>query len=337
MSLSPYLELLLAPVAVGSPCGEDLESLLAEFGPRRLLGGITPLGDGHDWRALRDQALAGLRRSHDLRLLPYLAAAVLRLEGISAGLSIIEVARLWLEQHWEDVYPALEDGDASGRVGAVSGLGDRMAIVDALRRAPIVRHKQSTPLTLRQLDLMTGKLKAVGSDKAPTEAQVRSALDNAGPNVLQPLAESVARAADSLVAMRTVFILKAMGQFVPDFSLLEDELRSLREVLAPVDPDSASAALPAAAGGDARSPSSPASSGGASGTAPGQIGSRQDAVRALDAVAAFFRANEPSSPVPLFVERARRLVGKNFVELVTDVAPDALAQVRLAGGLRDDA
>jgi type VI secretion system protein ImpA len=34
--------------------------------------------------------------------------------------------------------------------------------------------------------------------------------------------------------------------------------------------------------------------------------SRQDAIRALDAVAEFFRRNEPSSPIPLFLERAKR-------------------------------
>ena len=65
--------------------------------------------------------------------------------------------------------------------------------------------------------------------------------------------------------------------------------------------------------------------------AVGAIKSRQDAIRALDAVAEFFRRNEPSSPIPLFCERAKRLVSKNFLEVLADVAPDA---VRGAGGRR---
>ena len=66
----------------------------------------------------------------------------------------------------------------------------------------------------------------------------------------------------------------------------------------------------------------------------GVIRTRQDAIRALDAVAAFFKQTEPSSPIPLFLERAKRLVSKDFLEVLADIAPEAVAQARAAGGLR---
>jgi type VI secretion system protein ImpA len=65
----------------------------------------------------------------------------------------------------------------------------------------------------------------------------------------------------------------------------------------------------------------------------GAIASREDATRALDAVAAFFRQQEPSSPIPLLLDRARRLVARDFLEVLADIAPEALAQARAAGGL----
>jgi type VI secretion system protein ImpA len=52
-------------------------------------------------------------------------------------------------------------------------------------------------------------------------------------------------------------------------------------------------------------------------------------------VAAFFRKSEPSSPVPLFIERAKRLVAKDFLEVLADVAPDAVSQAKAASGIRD--
>ena len=67
----------------------------------------------------------------------------------------------------------------------------------------------------------------------------------------------------------------------------------------------------------------------------GAIRSRQDATRALDAVAAFFRTNEPSSPIPLLIERAKRLVAKNFLEVLAELAPEALAPAKAASGVRD--
>ena len=81
-------------------------------------------------------------------------------------------------------------------------------------------------------------------------------------------------------------------------------------------------------------PAEASSSQPAAAGAPGAIRSRQDAIRALDAVAEFFRSNEPSSPIPLLVDRAKRLVSKDFLEVLADVAPDALGQARAAGGIR---
>jgi len=78
-----------------------------------------------------------------------------------------------------------------------------------------------------------------------------------------------------------------------------------------------------------------ASTAGAGQLRGGVIGSRQDAIAALDAVADFFRRTEPSSPIPLFLARAKRLVSKDFLEVLADIAPDAVAQARVAGGLRD--
>jgi type VI secretion system protein ImpA len=56
----------------------------------------------------------------------------------------------------------------------------------------------------------------------------------------------------------------------------------------------------------------------------------------LDAVADFFRRTEPSSPIPLFLARAKRLVSKDFLEVLADIAPEAVAQARAAGGLKDE-
>ena len=88
---------------------------------------------------------------------------------------------------------------------------------------------------------------------------------------------------------------------------------------------------------------------GGSGTAPappggmpapvvavGAIQSREDAIRALDAVAEYFRRHEPSSPIPMIVERARRLVSRSFLEVLADLVPDAVPQARSVGGVPEE-
>ncbi|MBX3436473.1 MAG: hypothetical protein KF861_03210, partial [Planctomycetaceae bacterium] len=65
-----------------------------------------------------------------------------------------------------------------------------------------------------------------------------------------------------------------------------------------------------------------------------QVGSRRDVVAILNALCDYYYRNEPSSPVPLFLQRARRLVNMDFVDIVRNLAPDGLADVsRWAGGL----
>ena len=46
--------------------------------------------------------------------------------------------------------------------------------------------------------------------------------------------------------------------------------------------------------------------------------------------------NEPSSPVPILLKRAKRLVGKNFEELLRDLTPDAVRQMRVFTGEDED-
>ncbi len=65
--------------------------------------------------------------------------------------------------------------------------------------------------------------------------------------------------------------------------------------------------------------------------------SRDDALRALELAAAFFRANEPSSPLPLLIDRACRLATLPFMDILRDLAPDGLQQAQVIAGPQQDA
>ena len=84
---------------------------------------------------------------------------------------------------------------------------------------------------------------------------------------------------------------------------------------------------------DASAAAEPSREAGEAVTAVGAIRSRTDAIRALDAVSEFFRRNEPSSPVPLLLQRAKRLVAKDFMEILRDLTPDGVSQAEMIGGL----
>jgi type VI secretion system protein ImpA len=59
-------------------------------------------------------------------------------------------------------------------------------------------------------------------------------------------------------------------------------------------------------------------------------------VRAIDRICDYYSRNEPSSPVPLLLLRARRLATGSFVDIVRDLAPDALAEIEKVCGLTSE-
>ena len=63
---------------------------------------------------------------------------------------------------------------------------------------------------------------------------------------------------------------------------------------------------------------------------------RAEALLLLKKGAEYFRSEEPTSPVPYLIERALRLSEMNFMDLLADIAPDALSRGRDILGVRPD-
>jgi type VI secretion system protein ImpA len=64
------------------------------------------------------------------------------------------------------------------------------------------------------------------------------------------------------------------------------------------------------------------------------IATREDAIRTLDRVIEFLEKNEPSNPAPLLIQRAKRLIGASFMDIMADLAPDAVSGVEHISGRR---
>lgn len=65
----------------------------------------------------------------------------------------------------------------------------------------------------------------------------------------------------------------------------------------------------------------------------GVVRNRDDVVMLLDKICGYYERQEPSSPLPLLLKRCRRLATLSFMDIVKDLAPSALQQVELIGGI----
>ena len=146
-------------------------------------------------------------------------------------------------------------------------------------------------------------------------------------NYQQMLQEAVA----SLKSIEGAMSSQGGVQATPDFAGLSVPLARTAKLIS----DHLSTRAPAAGTADGSGSDAAASSANGGAVAIQGIRSREDAARALDAVAGYFRVNEPSSPIPLLIERTKRLIAKDFLAVLEELAPDALSQAKAASGVRD--
>jgi type VI secretion system protein ImpA len=335
---------LCEPLSPEAPCGVDLEEsqLLASFDAFRIFGRDTLLSAEVDWSEIQQRSLEALAQSRDLRLLVHCAAATLRLEGIAPFCAVLAVADRWLSEYWELVFPRVAD-DALLRKNALSCLSDPVAIVAHFRRTAMVTHRQFGGVTLRDIDLATGQPDSTAEDQgAPDPRRIEAALAATPVAELEALVAVLSKGINSLDKIVANMQQHAGPQSTPDFVALAKSLMRMQKILSEhlatrVRTNSIARETYVHAPG-AATPEDPMSvTATHMGTDTGEIMSREAAIRAIDAAVLFFRKYEPSSPVPILLERARRLVSKGFMEVLEDIAPDGLAQARIISGVRGDA
>ena len=349
---------LLEPISAEHPCGQNLDeapvlpgaqtAILSELDGLRLFGQsrspeAPPDVDADDgsreaakvrppieWDRVRNDAIASLRKTKDLRLLAYLATALLRTDGLPAFTKTLTTASQWLETYWPQLYPLLDDGDAMGRRNALNCFADPMAVVDRVWRLPIVASRQHGRFSLRDIDIAGGQAQPAANENRPDDRALKEALKEIPLEELTSLQQHLTAATAALSAIDARMRAEGGPDVAPDFGPLMTQLAKLSRVYR--EQVALRTGVPSS-GEPVEGGAAPVAAAGFTG---GAIQSRQDAVRALDAVAEYFRRNEPSSPIPLFVERAKRLVAKDFLEVLADIAPDALVVARSAGGLKPE-
>ncbi|HEY0061318.1 MAG TPA: type VI secretion system protein TssA [Telluria sp.] len=332
------LDQLSQALAGASPCGANLEydpdflALERNLQGKReeQYGALIVPAIAPDWTLVQQQSLALLSRSRDLRLAMPLTRALLVLRGVAGladGLGLIE--RL-LSGHWDSVHPELDadDGnDATPRMNAIAALADSTGMLRDLSETAFVVLPALGPLTLRQLDYASGELTPPAGQSALTPGAIDAALADVAPATLQAALSAIELAAKCAVRIEHTLAQRAGHALTPTLAPMQAALRRMAAALAgraearstpPVEAHAADRTVTMAPG-----PPGPAAA---------TIASREDVVRMLERILAYYQQHEPSSPIPMLLERARRLAPKNFIEIMEDLAPDSLDQLLVIRG-----
>ena len=316
-----------------------------------------------DWAEVLRQAEALRPRGRDLRLLVIVTRALANergLTGLRDGLTLIAHT---LADHWESLHPELRDGPsrdaARRRINALAQLqADPEGLLGDLRGLEMMAPRGVGRISGRDLErgvmsvqavLAAAPRMATEADKAALAAAQDDLLSRVGrgckaeaetnpEGLARTLAE--ARAAEQAGAAVETALHARLGDAPPALADLAGFLAGVagtleRAVTAAADPAPVSTqgmAADAAPVAGALTDPLPA---GLSGGFPDRLASREEVVKCLDLVIAFYDRTEPSSPIPHLVRRIRRMVPMDFLQLMEDLAPSGLKEFRLLAGVPD--
>jgi len=340
---------LLTEVSEETPCGEDLsyepsflalEDMLRAKPAGGIVNGVDEAVEEPNWRDVRERSLELLRRSKDLRVAMYLTLALLQIEGI-AGLSEgLCLLRGLLERFWDHLHPRLDpedDNDPLERMNILQALSpagvthqDPMKFRQRLMEVPLCHSARMGKFSLRDIHVAKGEivLDAEAAADAPTAGVIEAAFQDTAVEELRAMDKAVQEAMGHATAVVTAFSERTSEGQAPDLSGLKTVLRDISKCLCEH--------LAARGYGQPVSEDGTLGNGGSDEVSlSGEIRSADEALLAMEKVCRYFERNEPSSPVPLLLRRARKLVSKSFLEVIEDVCPNAADQVRLISGLRE--
>lgn len=318
-----------------APCGADLEydneflelTQAVAGKPESQFGPAEP----PDWRGVVSIAASLFERTRDLRIAIEWMRGNLRLHGYGAlpiGLKLINGL---IENHWDHVHPLPDpdDGDPYGRVNALTLLREHVGALGDIRESRISEDRSIGILRVADVEfaLAPAGSAVVTSEltKEQSTKMLAAAVDKT-PELRAVCTEAVAQVKALIAAAND-----KLGQSVaPD-------LRPLYTIV-----NGIASLLPAEAGDEEQEDGGEEGEGGQDGTGggggrrgkglSGTVNTRDEALKAIDLVIEFLERTEPTNPAPLFLRRARQLVGHNFLQLMKVLAPDALAEVaRIVG------
>jgi type VI secretion system ImpA family protein len=320
------LEELLAPVSEEDPCGPDLAydpersqlELAFETSVSIDPSGEVAAGAEIDWRPVIAQIEAQSARTKDIWLAVYLCRAGAR----SGRLDVVETGAKYLaglvDRYWEKLHPQIEEYGFQGRKGPCESLTRRGEFLIPLENVPLLEHPRLGRYSGADFERFRASADAEGY------GLFRAALDETSDEGLQAIAARIDAITAAFHQADAVLTANAEGDtsanFQPTYELLAQMKRAVQSFVK----------TPAAAEEAADSEASP----GAAPEAPagpriaGRVDSREDVIKALDAIADYYRRREPSSPVPAILQRAREWVDLDFLALIEDIAPNALDDAR---------
>lgn len=314
-----------------NPAGVDLGDTAEMLNLQSLYDKAAVTGDDGkapavDWEGIESAANDMLQRSVDMRVLIVLAAAVLRTRGLDAFADVLRAIDELVNDRWLQWFPRSADPgegdavDADWRGNVLSDLRDKR-IVDGLRELRPFAQTRLGALSVANLNIDR-------DGKAPDIPSISAALA-AQPSLNPLVVRAQKQLADCGAAVEhVVSALSGQWSVYIDLSKLtaicDGAAATLQRVMSGQSTQANAAALSEPVSSSDVKSETPSGGAVMSATAVNDNTSlsRESARDVLQQLIDFFHRTEPSSPIPLYLQRAQKLIGLEFKDVVKQMGGD---------------
>ena len=348
------LEAILAPIPGEKTAGVDLRE---DFRPtsiyfrlrdarsdardaERQADGLDSSADdgaGNDtlqsrWRPVAILATTALKESSkDLEIATWLTEALVRtsgLEGLTAGVTVIGGL---VERYWEEVFPMPDEAGVETRLAAVGGLSGQSGdgtLMQPLRKSVLFRRPDGAPFTLWQYELaeevaqigdLTRREQRLAAGVVPFDEFEKEGR-SVGPAHWLALRRTVNEALTAWVRTGRLLDEKAVSDS-PSGSNVRTALQKMLEVC--------NRFAPAEDAETKTEDGEQAGSVGSTSVRSGGINGREQALHQLQALAEWFKRNEPNSPIGYTLDEAVRRARMTWPDLVSELVADEASRSAL--------
>ncbi|MDB5437867.1 MAG: hypothetical protein JWM33_294 [Caulobacteraceae bacterium] len=310
------LDSILAPVSDDNPVGEDL----AYDNGRQQLEQAFEVNEGEegeekDWRPVFKLIEEQVGRTKDLWLPVYLARAGAK----SGSLAMVELGAQGLaglmERYWDTVHPQLEELGLPGRKSPCDSLASRGDFLIPLEKTVLIAHPRLGAFTGQDIERFRADQEA-----ADGYGMFRATLEEIGDAGLLEVLSRIEAIDVALRQADKIFTDAAAGDPSPNYANTYATLATIRQAVSSF----LTTGTPDDAGEEAGNEATSSAGGGGGAKLSGKVQNRDDVIRALDAIADYYRRAEPGHPIQQLTQRARHWVNLDFMALMKEIAPDGV-------------
>lgn len=334
---------LLNEITVDNPCGENLEYDSARTDlDTKILGTPENQFSGEkaippNWKEVQKDALALLQKSRDLQVILYLIRSLINLEGWSGFRDGLGFLLESLQRYWDCIHPQLDpdDGlDPTMRINIIEELVSFDLVLKPLTLMMLVESKAVGRFCLRDIQYATDKLDVPDGTTKPEVSSIKAVFLDLDSDTLSATQQTIIDCIGFVDQIDSFLIEKVGASESAALSTLKSLLKEARYEFEGFAGSKLEGSAELDADSDENDTDDDSNVGKSTKpkAATGDITSRQDVLRMLDLLCKYYAENEPSSPVPILLQRAKYLVTADFMEIVQNLVPDGLSQIAAIKG-----